>query len=907
MEPLDQTIGFFTTDKDLVVRSWDAPLENITGIPREETLGKALPDLVPDLKARGLLNRFRNVLNQGVVEVLSPAFHQYLFARPAVVPSRHFDQMQQRVTITPVKDGQRITGTLVSIEDVTDRRDRERDAAADLSGPDELKRMQAARVLGRDEDGSDILLDALSDDSWRVRREAVDGLIRHGGPEAIRTLLKTLIGEHRDFSVLSSAIEILSLSRIDVLGPLTELLEESDEDLKIQVAQILGERGDARAVSGLMAALKDPDANVKYHVIEALGKLRAWDAIDALMAVVESRDFFLAFPALDALMRIGDASVVPHLIPLLKDDLLRNPTAELLGKLGDHAAIPPLVDLLNEPGVPAPAVAEALSALFVRYETLFDEGGHVIDLVRKQIRAPGIQNLLDAIASAQEVSLRPLAIVLGWMEGQAVERALSRLLGNPEVRKEVVEALIRHGRRVTGLLIEQLAAEDLEVRQAAVMALGRIGDPGAVSALIEVLQGEPDLAILAAGALAKIGDLGPFEALISMLGHPEVAVRQAIISALNSMGHPDMPDRIRSLLEDPDPKVRESAVKIAGYFSYPQCIDPLLERTRDPVEDIRRAAVEHLPYVDDERAFSCLVHALSNDSPKVRAAAAKALAHAEATETVPRLLEALADPDPWVRFYAARSIGRHRSVEASERLSDLITRDPAHYVRIEAMNAIAKIDGKDTVPLLEPFVTDPDLDMARAAIRALGDIDRPEARPLLLEALRSDDSERRIAAVHALGESRGAEVAEMLQWVAATDPDEKVVGIAMQVLGRLSSSEAIGVLVNLTADAGLRPAAVSALKEIQACDIAVLAKSLSHPQASVKRAVVEVLARIKRPEASEYLLKALKDPDPRVRLDTVKALDNLGNRQARESLLQVAHADPDLAVRRAARSALSKL
>ena len=635
------------------------------------------------------------------------------------------------------------------------------------------------------EDATRTLLQAMGDDNWRVRRDAVDGLIRHGSPEAVTTLLKSLISEHRDFSVLSSAIEVLSLSQVEVLMPLVRLLKEPDEDLRIQVAQILGERRDVRAVPGLMEALNDSDANVRYHAIEALGKLRAGDAVDALADIVESRDFSLAFPALDALVRIGDDSVAPRLVPLLKDDLLRIPTAELLGTLGDDSIVSPLVALLNEPGIPATAVAKALASLYDRYESLYGEGGYVRDLVQTEIRAPGVQNLLDTVSRAQGDEIRPLALILGWMEGQAMERALSRLLGHPEARKEVVEAFIRHGRRVTNLLMEQLRAEDLEIRQAAVMALGRIGDPAAVPALTEVLQNEPELAILTAGALAKIGDLGPFEALMAMLGNPEAAVRQAVISALNSMGHPDMPHRIRTLLADPDPLARESAVRIAGYFSYPQCVERFLERTRDPEENIRRAAVENLPFLDDDRAFSHLVHALLNDSPGVRAAAAKALSHADGREALPHLLGALKDAAPWVRFFAARSLGRHRSTAASEALTERITGDPAQQVRIEAIKAIAEIGGKGTLSLLTPLVKDPDPDIARAAIRGLGRLDHPGARAGLLETLGSTDPEIRIAALHALGESRDPEVPEKLQWVATTDRDEKVVATAMQILARL--------------------------------------------------------------------------------------------------------------------------
>ncbi len=104
------------------------------------------------------------------------------------------------------------------------------------------------------------------------------------------------------------------------------------------------------------------------------------------------------------------------------------------------------------------------------------------------------------------------------MEGAAIERALTQLLGKPSARKEVIEALVRYGERVTDLLIEQVEAEDLETRRAAVIALGRIGDPKSVPALLRVLTQDSELVMVTAGALAKLGDPRAFETLLSMIG-----------------------------------------------------------------------------------------------------------------------------------------------------------------------------------------------------------------------------------------------------------------------------------------------------------------------------------------------------------------------------------------------------
>ena len=294
---------------------------------------------------------------------------------------------------------------------------------------------------------------------------------------------------------------------------------DPDADLRIYATHALGDQHDPRAIPVLIIALDDENVNVRYHAIEALGKMRAAEAVDALTGIAESRDFFLAFPALDALTVIGDSRIAPRLVPLLEDELLRSPATDALGQLGDEEVVAPLAELLNTPGATAPVIAQALATLYDRYEKSYQEGGYIADLARGASTKTGVQNLLDAIDRTSGDNLRPLALVLGWLEGEAVERALVRLLGQSTARKEVVESLVRYGERVTELLIEQLRAEDIETRKAAVIALGRIGDSSAVPALVGALTGDDELTIVAAGALGKIGDRRAFDALLDLIGH----------------------------------------------------------------------------------------------------------------------------------------------------------------------------------------------------------------------------------------------------------------------------------------------------------------------------------------------------------------------------------------------------
>src|ERR1051325_5994384 len=166
-------IGVFTTDTDLVIRVWDAALARLTGISAESALGQELTALLPDLEKRGLLKRFQRSLNEGVVEVLATAFHHYLIPCVPVTPAKHFDQMQQRVTIAPLRDDHSIAGLIVTVEDVTERLEREREFASPI-------------------------LDKLSDEDWRVRREAVQEVSQRAAPEAIAALVNSVVENHHN-------------------------------------------------------------------------------------------------------------------------------------------------------------------------------------------------------------------------------------------------------------------------------------------------------------------------------------------------------------------------------------------------------------------------------------------------------------------------------------------------------------------------------------------------------------------------------------------------------------------------------------------------------------------------------------------------------------------------------------
>ena len=703
---ISNSVGVFTTDRDLVVQVWDPTLARLTQIHSGEASGRPLLTVIPDLETRGLLRHFRRSLQEGVVEVLAPAFHGYLIACPPQTPSPHFEEMRQRVTIAPLEQDGKIAGLIVTIEDVTPRLERERDVV-DSPGQGALDNTDLVRAL----DGAD----------WRCRERVVEEAAHRAAPEAIAALLISVRDNHRNLGLLNSALKVLRLSNVDIHGTLIEFLNGPDADLRIQAALALGEQEDARAVPSLMDALRDANANVVYHAIEALGKLRAEEAIDALLAIAESKDFFLAFPAVEALGAIGNSRVAPRLLPLLQDEMLRDSAAHALARVGDEFTVEAFVRILNDRDAPTELITRSLVVLYDRYEALYQEGAYIAGLFSRSIRPAGVQNLIEALGKAGGDDLRPLILLLGCLESPAAARVVARHLGHPELRDEILGALVRHGSAVTELLMEQLHSEDLEVRWAAVTALGRIRDRRATSALAEMLGKDEELTLPLIGSLTAIGDPSAVDALFALLGTPDAAVRKAAVGALSALGPPEMVERVIPLLGDPNPALREAGVRLSGYFGYPECVEALFGLCRDEDENVRRAAVEHLPFLEDERAAKVLSEALRGEVPAVRAIAAAAMAHIETSDAVPDLVAALDDEDPWVRYFAARSLDRHCASEAATALHHLAQSDKFQQVRIAAFEALSRIDEALAASVATSFRASANPDFRRAAAVTLND------------------------------------------------------------------------------------------------------------------------------------------------------------------------------------------
>ena len=128
VEWLDQNApyGIVTTDRGLLITGWNRWMVRKTRKKPEMALGQPLLELYPDLVKRRM-DRYFKIALTGQTVVLSHRLHRYLIEMPPGDPMVSEKQMPQSATISPLNVAGEVVGTLIYIENVTDRVVRERE------------------------------------------------------------------------------------------------------------------------------------------------------------------------------------------------------------------------------------------------------------------------------------------------------------------------------------------------------------------------------------------------------------------------------------------------------------------------------------------------------------------------------------------------------------------------------------------------------------------------------------------------------------------------------------------------------------------------------------------------------------------------------------------------------------
>lgn len=617
------------------------------------------------------------------------------------------------------------------------------------------------------------LIEALFDDSWRVRRLAADKLATVTTSAEIVGALLEVLGRRGQTGARNAAATALAHLGAAAVAPLLQLLEHEDPDQRKFAADILGELARVEASPALVKALDDEDPNVRVAAAEALGKTGGPQARGALEALLSRDDALLQVGALEALTALDAPPPLPVLVPLVERPLTRRSAWRLMGRVRHRSAWVRVVRALREKGTRDAALLAlggALSVLSAEVDAELSVALSGVDdavpwlerclgseeLERRVgalhlVRAVRLPELAPAVAeAAQGTQLAELSLsvllalgtpgLVALLEGPAP--ALLRM--SREGRSVACEAVVENSSpRFVNALTQLLDAGEEELAEVAVRALGRCESTHGIAPLLRALE-DDGLAAAAARSLTHLAQTFPLEV--------KAALAERVAGAL-----------------------KPHLVRVWANVAGPDAL-PVLRRALHAEGEAVRAAGAQVAMVVPAEAQALLGMAVVDESPRVRRGAARAVAGLGPQTGRPLLERLLGDREPSVLALAASAAMECGAAWAGPRLVELTRHADAGVVlaSVQALLVLGSVDDETVARV----ASHPDGEVVKQVLQ-----EGAASKAVLAQALRALEDPRwdvRAAAAQALAVGAGPEVLDALKRARARESD----ALADQALAR---------------------------------------------------------------------------------------------------------------------------
>lgn len=693
--------------------------------------------------------------------------------------------------------------------------------------------------------------------------------------------------------------EIGDASTVKSLIP---LLNDEDKYVRAITAKALGKIGDVKAVEALTNALKDKERTVRLNAANALKKISPNKQYEITRYVedLDVKDSSVRIEAAQKLSKLVPEKAQQYQITRYINDLkdsdmqIRASAANALGKIGDMKAVQPLTTALND------------NKALVRKNAVSALGQIVLRLEDATVVKPALKTLISLLQDKSKMVSASAATTLAEIGDIAVEPLTNAAKGdNASVRATAVTILGKiHPENLQEYQLsrytKELKVQDASIRANAAIKLGMIGDKRAVNPLIDALK-DVDRSVRqnAIDALVKIGEPA-IRPLISLLKgqdtsvqlHAAVALREIGLKLRDKSKLSPAKDVLVKAFVNTDSPIHSIATQILRQMgSY--AVDSLTTLLSDKDDATRAIATAMLTEIQPQKAKDYKIMRYMNDldSPdvSVRSNAANALGmYGESSAVVGRLVNLFGDSNDSVRRSASNALERIGS-SAIKSLIPLLT-DDNRYTRQYAFTTLAKIAPQAKVDELQPSIT--------AAIKGLGDLDssiRSAGEKILVNI-----GEPAISPLIGLFKnSSGAQARHQAR--------------AIRILKQIGNP-AIESLKSALNDQNsiVRKNAAIALTQIdpdnaEQYQITRYIADLNDADAETRRIAAFRLGRTNNQNAVEPLIAALNDKDFRVRANAADGLAYLADRRALEPLKRVEDDDKVDMVKRVAKESLERI
>jgi HEAT repeat protein len=670
----------------------------------------------------------------------------------------------------------------------------------------ETRRLAAQKIAGvHGDEAAALLLRALGDSDWRVRKEATVAAASVEKREAALVALRQALGDRVNLGLRNAAVEAMVAIGTDALPSAIMALDALDEDGRKLAVEAIAGIPDLRGTVALSRALGDPDPNVRVAAAEALGRAAEAGeqarkmAIEALIELLSSDETMLKLAVLDSLTRLEAKLSWRTVEPFANDPILKRYALSAAAASREVDAIRALASAIGDA---SPIVArEAVIAL--GEAVLADPYDRAVVETASSTIAPlkrARETVRSMAAREENMHARGAAIAaLGLIRDPDDVAVLVDALSDPELADPAEVALKVFGEEALQPLMEAGRTGAPNVRGATLSLVPVLAPPEDETQVLAVMREalrdtSVDVLLAAMRVFGRAGEAADLPAVARFVLHDDARVADAADTALHELAARFEPEA-RALVEELDASRPEAVLGCTA-------IDALARRGAATEADV--AFLQGALSNGDARARRHAVEALTSVAA---AATSQGHGNVRAADAVPF---ALADEEPEVVLAAVRALGRLRRAEPLVAVIDA-SRDPVLVTA--ALRALAEADRDRALNVALPLIRSADSGIASAAIEALGDLTGPARDDALFAALDHADTEVVKLALSELGRAMGARALTRVG-LALDHPARDVRRLAAELLGQDASHSAHDLLrarLEREKDVGVRVAIAAAL------------------------------------------------------------------------------------------------
>jgi len=671
---------------------------------------------------------------------------------------------------------------------------RAEEIAAAFASEDPEQRRRAVESLRELENEIDAparyVLQALGDDDWRVRKQAIEVAVAFAPAQDLLTGLVAALKPGDNVGLRNAAVEALGAYGQAAVDALAHELPKLDADGRKLAAEALARTALPSALEVLRPLLSDHDSNVRAAALDAIatvGAAAAADAFDILSRFLQNpgEEAFVRLCALDGINRLGSLLPWPAIEAMLEDPVLERSALSAAGRSAHPEALPALLGAFER--ARGGGVAAVLAAL-VDYCRAFAQN-HLLLRAEPASRAVVARLLALALPSNEDIVSRKAALtVAGALGLEQIAPIAAEALSDGRMLAEADESLSLLGSRAVPALLERAGRADPDTCAACIEIVTGLADtqsgPLAVQEIRRWLGTASPVVVRAAlGAITLFGDESCFATVSAWLGNEETASAAETALAALAQRYPESAQKlarsahtegeqahaaavIQTALHAP---IRDSVADDVAYLSV------LLS---NPAKAVRRAALAGLGNAGSELGADAAAFALTDEEPEVRHAAVLALSRLRTPDGVlpglPKLLELVEKSDDQELVSAALgALGEAGDGRVLAVLRPLVRNAPP-MVAVAAIEALARVPDARRVDALIEGLSHGEPEVVKASMLALGDTIDPRVLAHLGACLDHSAWDVRRLSADMLGRAGGESAVLLLRARLAAEDNPRV-------------------------------------------------------------------------------------------------------------------------------------